>query len=281
MNFKKFFKSTIAASLIVLSMVSLTACNNKVAVEPTEEDKPQLLFYIGITMVKPIAQLVEEFEKENNCEIIVSQGGSQDLYDSLKQSQQGDLYMPGSYSYRKNNLGDGILLDDAVLVGYNKASIVVAKGNPLGFTNDLVQLSNPENRVVICNPDSGSIGKETKKILEAHGTFDEVFSNAIYLTTDSRNLTDAIANKDADICINWHATTAWEGNRENVDAILIDEEYAKKKMLILSLTSFSEEPELTKKFMEYASSEHGRQVFKDYGFLDDKDLETIDGVTFE
>ena len=258
--------------IFTIILLSLSSC--------TEKEKPQLLFYIGITMVKPVNQLVKEFESENNCSIKIIQGGSQDLYDSLKASNEGDLYMPGSYSYRENNIDDGLLLD-AVPVGYNKASLVVAKGNPKNFTNDLSQLIDANNKIVLCNPDSGSIGRESKKILDAYGIFDKVFSNAIYLTTDSRNLTDAIESGHADICINWYATTTWKENKKSVDAILIDEKYAKKKMLIMNLLKSSNHPELTKKFMDYASSDHGREIFKNYGFLDDTDLKNIDGVDFE
>lgn len=268
------YKKCFILFLIVLLIINISGCTNK------SEEKPQLLFYIGITMVKPVQQLVEEFKKEHNCDIIIIQGGSQDLYDSLKRSNKGDLYMPGSYSYRKNNLEDG-LLKNAVLVGYNKAALMVSKGNPLGFTNSLSQLSDSNYRIVICSPDSGSIGYETKKILSAYGNFNEVFENSIYLTSDSRNLTDAIIDGEADICINWYATTVWKDSHDLVDAIIIDEKYANKKMLLMNLTSCSKHPKLTKEFMAYASSKHGRQVFMEYGFIDELDMKNIDGVEYK
>ncbi|MBN2797477.1 MAG: substrate-binding domain-containing protein [Clostridia bacterium] len=259
--------------LMFTLVISVPGCHK-------ETEKPELLFYIGITMVKPVMELKETFEAEHDCIIRIVQGGSQDLYDSLKTSEEGDLYMPGSYSYRLNNLEDGLLLD-AVLVGYNKASLVVKEGNPLGFSNDLSQLADKNIKVVICNPDSGSIGSETKKILDAYGNYEDVFDNAIYLTTDSRNLTDAIVDGDAELCINWFATTVWEDNVDLVDAILIDEIYAEKKMLIMNLIKTSRYPDLTLEFMAYASSEHGKSVFKKYGFIDDEDLEIMDKVEFK
>ncbi len=256
---------------LVGTMLIVTGCK--------EEEPPELLFYIGITMVKPVTQLANEFEEKNNCKITIVQGGSQDLYDSLKLSQVGDLYMPGSYSYRKNNLEDGLLLD-AVVVGYNKASLMVAEGNPMGFTADLNQLADSNNKVVICNPESGSIGRETKRILDEFGNYEAVFDNSIYLTTDSRNLTDAIVNGDADLVMNWYATAVWPDNKDKVDAILIDEVYG-KKMLVMSLTSCSIYPELTKAFMEYASSDHGQDVFEEYGFIDGNDREEMEKVELE
>lgn len=84
------------------------------------QSKPTLIFYCGTTMVKPIKEMAKIIEKKHNCIIKISQGGSKDLYNALKFSQRGDLYLPGSNSYRVNNLKDG-LLKQSVDIGYNQA----------------------------------------------------------------------------------------------------------------------------------------------------------------
>lgn len=66
--------------------------------------KPNLIFYCGITMIPPMQKIAKEFEQKNNCAIKIVQGRSEDLYDSLKLSKKGDLYLPGSDSYIKGNL---------------------------------------------------------------------------------------------------------------------------------------------------------------------------------
>jgi molybdate transport system substrate-binding protein len=263
------------AIALVFTVLAVLGCGES----KKSETKKQLLMYIGITMVKPVRELANRFEKANNCEIKIIQGGSQDLYDSLKLSQQGDVYLPGSLSYRKKNLKDGFLLD-GVFVGYNKAAIVVKKGNPLGITNDLKNFTDKKYNSVLCNPESGSIGNETKRVLNKFGTYKEAIAHASYLTTDSRNLTKAIREGGADICINWYATTFWDDNKNYVEAIPIDEKYAKKKKLVFNLLKSANHPGLAKKFMDYAASKEGRKVFYDYGFLDDGDLERFDNTTF-
>lgn len=103
-------------TLILLFSTSLQA----------NSSKPTLIFYCGITMVKPIKEMAKIIEERYNCTIKISQGGSKDLYDALKYSKVGDLYLPGSNSYRKNNLKDGYLLE-AVEIGYNQAAIFIRK----------------------------------------------------------------------------------------------------------------------------------------------------------
>ncbi len=259
--------------IFILSTLSLFALNS------FANEKKELLFYIGITMIKPVNELAKEFEKEHNCTIKILQGGSQDLYESIISSKTGDLYLPGSVSYRNKHLEDGILLD-GTFVGYNKVALVVKKGNPLGIKADLNELSNPKYRVVLGNEKSGSIGKKTKKVLDNFGNYEDAILNTVYLAPDSRNLTKAISSGEADLVLNWYATTFWDDNKSFVEPLVIDEKYAKKAKLVFNLLQTSKNKSLTKKFMDYAASTKGREIFYKYGFLDKNDLKNFDKVTF-
>ncbi len=244
------------------------------------EEKIELLFYIGITMVKPINELAKNFKKTHDCEIKILQGGSQDLYDSLKSSQKGDLYLAGSLSYRKKYLPEGLLLDSA-FVGYNKVALVIPKGNPKQIPADLSVLSDKKYRVVLGNTESGSIGDETQKVLTKFGNYEAAILNAVELVPDSRNLTKAIKENEADVGLNWYATTFWSDNKQYVEALVIDEKYAEKAILVLNLLKTSNYQELTKEFMKYATAQEGRAIFHKYGFLDDNDLRNFDNITVE
>jgi len=252
-------------AVIYLSLFALilSGCGEK---KESKVEKKELLIYCGITMVKPMVKIKEMFEESNeNVKITIVQGGSQDLYNSLKASRKGDLYLPGSPAYRKNNMSDS-LLGESALLGHNRATIMVKKGNPLKFSGTIAELATTEHSVAICNPQSGSIGKMSKSILEKSGYLNEVMNNTAFLTTDSRNLTAAIKDGTADITINWRATAFWPENINEVEAIDLPEEVAVKKGLLLNLLNFSTEPELAKKFFDFASSDIGKKVFEEYGF---------------
>jgi molybdate transport system substrate-binding protein len=206
-------------------------------------------------------------EKKYNCNIKIIQGGSKDLYKSLALSKQGDIYLPGSDSYRKNNIKDGYLLDSQY-IGYNKAAIFVQKGNPKNVKN-MDDLLNEEIATVLCSPNSGSIGKMTKKLLVSYkgeDFFDEAYDLAVEIGTDSRNLNKALIEKKVDMTINWRATGFWDENSKYIDIIEIDEKYAPKKKLVLNLLKFSKHPEIVKAFMEYAASKDGQEIMQRYGF---------------
>ena len=232
------------------------------------KEKPTLIFYCGITMVKPLKEIAKIVEKKYNCVIKISQGGSQDLYDSLKFAKKGDLYLPGSDSYRKKNLKDGFLLDEQY-IGYNQAALFVAKGNPKKIKS-LDALIDEDINTILCNPKSGSIGKMTKKLLIKYRDkefMEEAYDNTILIGTDSRNLNKAIIDKKVDITVNWRATGFWPENSQYIDVIELDSSVAPKKKLVLNLLSFSKHPKIAKKFMKFASSPEGKAIMKKYGFI--------------
>ena len=231
------------------------------------KEKPTLIFYCGITMVTPMKVISKKIEKKHNCIIKIVQGGSQDLYDSLKLAKKGDLYLPGSDSYIKKYLKDGYFLD-RVLIGYNQASIFVKKGNPKGIKN-LDSLVDENIGTVLCNPKSGSVGKMTKKILikyKGEEFFDEAFDMAAEIGTDSRSLNNSLKKDEIDMTINWKATAFLKDNYKYIDIIDIDPKYAPKKKLVLTLLSFSKHKKIAKDLINYAASQEGQKIMKQYGF---------------
>lgn len=229
--------------------------------------KPTMLFYCGITMVKPMQELAMEFEKTNNCTIKIIQGGSEDLYDSLKLSKQGDFYLPGSENYLKEYGKDGLFGKQAY-VGFNQAAIFVKKGNPKKI-KDLESLIDGKLGTCLCNPESGSIGKMTKKILvnyKGEKFFNQAFDSALEVGTDSRSLNASLLKPQIDMTINWIASGATPEIQKNIAIIPIDEKYAPKQKIVLTALDFTKDKALAEKFVDFAASKHGEAVMKKYGF---------------
>ncbi len=227
--------------------------------------KKELLIYCGITMARPMLEIASIIEAQENIDVIIIQGGSGNLLRSIEINKVGDLYLPGSESYIEIAKEKGLIIDTN-LVGYNQAAIMVQEGNPLSLTADLNNLADPNYYVVIGNPDSGSIGKETRRILEEEGLFEPVLQNARELTTDSKDLVSVLVEGRADIVINWYAVSLWEGNEEYMDVIPLDPVLAPPKKLILASLRTIREPQLAEIFVQYAISAEGQAIFEKYGF---------------
>jgi len=130
-----------------------------VGCSPKPVSQRQLLIYCGITMARPMNEIAAIIEDQEDIEVIIIQGGSGNLLRSIEINGVGDLYLPGSESYIES-VREKILIVEAELVGYNRAVLMVQKGNPLHLDADLQNLASPAYYVVIGNPESGSLFKE-------------------------------------------------------------------------------------------------------------------------
>lgn len=254
------------SSFLILGLLSVAAFSFYYLLLDSNQANPkkELLVYCGITMIQPMSEIASIIERREGVKISILKGGSGDLLNAIKFNRVGDLYLPGSESYIQQAKSEG-LVSRTVHVGYNKAAMMVREGNPKSIPPNLNSLKNPDLYVVIGNPNSGSIGKETKKILTAANIFDEVMSNAKEMTTDSKRLISVLKKGEADLIINWYATSIWEENAPYVDSIPIDERLAKKKRLVLGLLTTSKYTDVANKFMDYAASLEGQQIFDRYG----------------
>ncbi|SHJ11505.1 molybdate transport system substrate-binding protein [Malonomonas rubra DSM 5091] len=251
--------------LLLLALIPLlltaSSCQEQL---PEPEKKPELLIYCGFTMGKAVREIANRFEQQENCQIKMIQGGSGNLYRSILVNRAGDLYLPGSESYIEKARSSN-LVTDAVVVGSNRAALVVAKGNPLGISADINNLLSAHYRTVLGSPDSSSIGKETERILSASGIYHQAIDRTLYLTSDSKGLSEAIRSDKADLALNWLATVRWPENLYSVDAIELDPEIAPEHRLLLGLLQYSRHSELARSFMAFAASDEGHAVFADFG----------------
>lgn len=262
MSFLQLCRCSTIVYIVLAVLIFLPSCRSNQVPEPV---KKELLIYCGISMVAPVRVIADHIEQQENCIIKIIINGSGRLYRSIVVNQQGDLYLPGSESYMDKSVTNELVSETAP-VGFNRAAFIVAKGNPLHISSDLQNILNPEYRVVLGAPDSGSIGKETESLLNKINIYERALSKALYLTSDSKGLSEAIINNRADLVINWQATTVWSANKNKMEAILLRDDLSPPRKLFLGLLRFSRHPEIARKYMEYAASPSGQQAFSDYGF---------------
>jgi len=235
----------------------------------SQTPRAELLLYCGITMVRPMTEIAQLFEKRENVKILIAQGGSEDLYQSAKKSGLGDWYLPGEPSYRDAHLAEG-LLGDFVNVGYNQMALVVQKGNPKKVKADPREMLRKDLVVILGNADSGSVGHEAKNVLDGLKIYPQVVKAAAYLSPDSRSLMNAMKKGDADLTLSWRATGLFADNVAKLDVIDLDAKLAKPQALLLNLLKSSRHPDLARSFQKLAAAEEGQAIFRKHGFLDNK-----------
>ena len=230
---------------------------------------PELLLYCGITMVKPMTEIAQLFEKREGVKILISQGGSEDLYQSAKKSGLGDWYLPGEPSYRDKHLQEG-LLGDFVNVGYNQMALVVQKGNPKKVRADPHELLRKDLTIILGNAESGSVGQGSKDVLDKLGIYPKVVKASAFLSPDSRSLMNAMRKGEADLTLTWRATGLFSDNVSKLDVLDLDPKIAKPQALLLIILKSSKNPEFARSFMKLSAGDEGQAIFRKHGFLDNK-----------
>ena len=231
--------------------------------------KTEMLLYCGITMVRPMTEIAQLFEKRENIRIAIAQGGSEDLYQSAKKSGIGDWYLPGEPSYRDKHLAEG-LFGDQVTVGFNQMALVVQKGNPKKVKPDPREMLRKDLVAIVGNAESGSVGQEAKSILDRLGIYPQVIRAAAFLAPYSRSLMNAMKKDEADVTMSWRATGFFADNAARLDVVDLDPKIAKPQPLLLIQLRSTKQLELAKRFMALAAGEEGQAIFLKHGFLDNK-----------
>ncbi len=255
MTINSFYRSVLAAC--ATSLISCAAW---------AQDQGMLI-YCGITMVRPITELARSFEQREKVSIRIAQGGSEDLYQSAKKAQQGDIYFPGEPSYLDKHKAEG-LLGDFKLVGYNQLALFVQKGNPKKVKPELNELLRDDLVLVIGNAESGSVGQETKQLLDKFKMYPKAVKKAAFMMPDSRSLALSFKRRDADVALSWRATAYFPDNAPFMDAIDLDPRLSVPQALLLIQLTFSKNPQMARKFIDYVASNEGQEVFRKFGFLD-------------
>ncbi|WP_321395063.1 substrate-binding domain-containing protein [uncultured Desulfuromusa sp.] len=252
---------------LFLLLFLLAACDLQEYPEAEQTNRSEILIYSGMTMIEPLMEIVALIEAQENCQIKITYGGSGHILKSVEVNQIGDIFFPGDESYI-NPLRESGVMTESVPVGYNQIGFFVQPGNPKQISADLDHLLDKTLNIVIGSAEAGAVGRETKRILNQAGIYQDVVDNALYMTTDSKGLAAAIKSKTADLTVNWKSVGFLTRNVGGMDFIPLPTEYSQKHPLVMGLLSYSQHPELAKKFLQLASSDAGRGIFRKYGFLD-------------
>lgn len=231
--------------------------------------KTELLLYCGITMVRPMTEIAQNFEKRENVKINIAQGGSEDLFQSAKKSGIGDWYLPGEPSYHQKHLKEG-LFGEHLTVGYNQMALMVQKGNPKGVRPDPRELLRKDLIAIVGNAESGSVGQEAKSILDGLGIYPKVVKQVAFLAPDSRSLVNAMKKGEADVTMNWRAVGFFPDNAAKLDIVDLDPKLARPQALLLIQLKSSKSPDVAKRFLGYAAGDEGQAIFRKHGFLDNR-----------
>lgn len=270
----KFTKKLATLLLALIIMVSLVACgksNEKAEEDPnqpietttSEKDKKSdvsLLVYSGAGLKKPMSEIAELFEEEHGIKIEYVYAGSAQLLGQIELSGKGDVFIVGSINaYKAAQEKD--LVNDYKEVAYHNPIIGVPKGNPANIQS-LEDLAKPGVKVILGDEEANAIGATSQKIIEKTG-LTGINDNVVAKTATVNELIVHLTSKDADAAIVTEDSSF--GNKE-IELIPIPKDINIPQILPIGTLKITKHTDEANIFVDFVSSNKGKEIFEKYGF---------------
>ncbi len=241
--------SLLIAAGLVVALVAMAS--------PAKGDPP-LRLRCAAVLRPAMEQITRDYERERGVQILAQYGGSGHLLGGLQISHHGDLFMPADESYLD---AAGELVVQRTPVVMLRSVLAVARGNPLGVSS-LADLSRPDVRVGLADPDGASIGKLSREALQDEGLWEHTLRAVLVFKPTVSEIAADLAIGAIDATILWNQTAA------SIDAIeaVSDPALSRRRGVVsIGLLRASTRPEEAKLFAAYVAGP-ARIRFEEFGY---------------
>jgi len=246
-------------SLFVLAALIWTLASDG----DNSEDTKELTLYCAAGLKPPVEAAAREYEDLYGVHINIIYGGSGTLLSSMKVADfGGDLYLPADESYCETARSEGFCREIFPLATMTPV-IGVAKGNPKGV-HSLDDLSDPEIRFGLANPEAAAIGRVVRSALTKTGHWDAVEEAALVRKPTVMNLAADLNIGQLDAAFLWSSTVNQFDGLESVHLQELAEGTASVSVCVLES---SKAPTAALRFSRYLSSrDRGAPHFERTGY---------------
>ena len=228
-----------------------------------------LLVYCGAGMQEPMDEIAVAFDEKYGTDVTYKYAGSNTLLSQIELTETGDIYMPGATYYFDAAKEKGYV-DEEKMVAYHIPIIVTPKGNPAGITC-LNDLGKDGVTISLGDPGACAIGKLSNKILEKNNLLELVIPNVAVRTATVNEVGMDVSLVQVDAGIIWEDLY----DPEYMEKIEIPNEQNIIKIVPVGMLSFSTNKDHAQEFIEFVTSEEGKEIFRRHGFTTYPDSEYL------
>ncbi len=211
--------------------------------------KDKLTVFSGAGLIKPMNEIIQNFEKENNTQIDVYYDGSGNLYGRYVAGQPCDVYVPGSEKTLNDMVKKGWIVESSVQkIVLHIPVIAVPADNPAKIKG-IKDFTKKGIKLALGAEKGPAIGKISQSIFQKNKIYDAVRGNVSVETASVNQLLIYITQKTVDATIIWEDMASWAESQGKIKTITIDNNVI--KTVPSAITKKSENKELAEKFNKY------------------------------
>jgi molybdate transport system substrate-binding protein len=223
----------------------------------------ELHFFAGAGLRQPVDRLVEAFQVKTHTRVVVDYDGSGRLLARITASNQGDLFMPGSFFYIEK-LQDQQKIHTWRCIVAHTPVIAVNKAKA-GIVTKFEDLAKPGIRLALGDPKAMAFGKTAMHILERSGIKDTILANVVVYGATVKQLALYVAQGNVDASIIGR-TDAFQF-RDSVDMIPIPDAFFKAETIAIAVLTLTTDIKSAVVLQDFMASPAAIKVFEEYGFL--------------
>jgi molybdate transport system substrate-binding protein len=228
-----------------------------------------LMVFAGAASKPPTEEAAKAFEAKTGVKVDVIFGGSGYVLSQMMLGRKGDIYFPGSSDYMElAKKKEAVFPETEKTVVYLVPAINVQKGNPKNVKT-LKDLTRPDLKVAIANPEGVCVGAYAVELVEALFTPEEKEAfrkNLINYTESCEKTATAISLKAADAVIGWRVFHYWDPER--IETIPLDKSQVIRIGYIpIAVAKLTTNRPLAQQFIDFLLSEDGKKIFRKYHYF--------------
>ncbi|HUS47224.1 MAG TPA: molybdate ABC transporter substrate-binding protein [Phycisphaerae bacterium] len=233
--------------------------------------KNSISIYAGAGMKPAMDKLIAAFKQQTGIDVEADYQGSGIIVTRARADEEADLFIPGDEWYVDLLQEQTGVIESRATIAYFVPVIIVRKDRKITEEpiNSLEDLLNKKNvKVGLGNPKACQVGRISDVILEKIGRKRSELNLKEALTVNE--LAPWVATGDVDAAIVWDATAA--NFAHYVRAIEIPMARGQKDLVsrvVAGLMKTSKKKDLARKFLDFLTSQRGRAILKESGYLVD------------
>ncbi len=229
----------------------------------------KILLFAGAASKPAAEEVIQNFKNRFGINVDVSFGGSGFVLSQMRLSKKGDLYFPGSSDFMEVAKKEGLVFPESEkIVVYLIPSINVQRGNPKNIRS-LKDLTKKGVRVAIANPEMVCVGMYAVEVIEKNLSPEEKKAfrkNLTNYTESCEKTANAISLRAVDAVIGWEVFQYWD--KERIETIYLKpEEVPRIGYIPIAISKFTNNKNLSQRFIDFLTSKDGKDIFKRYGYL--------------
>lgn len=225
-----------------------------------DDEEKKLIVYSGAGLKKPMTEIAEVYKEDKGVDIEYIFAGSAQLLSQIELSGKGDVFIVGSINAYESAI-EKDLVGDYKTVAYHNPIIGVPEGNPANIKS-LEDMTKEGIKVILGDEDANAIGATSQKLIKENN-LEGINNNVVSKTATVNELIVHLKAGDADAAI---VTEDAAFGNDDIELIEIPEDINIKQILPIGMLNISKNKEVANDFINFVSSDEGKEIFEKYGF---------------